>query len=77
MYIHAVMTIVLERAWAALKCDQLPVVLYKKKIKKKTDLTRTCVHTKTLCMVSKTLCTVSKSHGLARLNIGTEKQHTS
>ena len=26
MYIHALVTIVLERAWAALKCDQLPVV---------------------------------------------------
>ena len=25
MYIHALVTIVLERAWAALKCDQLPV----------------------------------------------------
>ena len=27
MYIHALVTIVLERAWAALKCDQLPVVM--------------------------------------------------
>ena len=26
MYIHALVTIVLERAWAALKCDQLPVL---------------------------------------------------
>ena len=26
MYIHALVTIVLERAWAALKCDQLPVI---------------------------------------------------
>ena len=25
MYVHALVTIVLERAWAALKCDQLPV----------------------------------------------------
>ena len=25
MYIHALVTIVFERAWAALKCDQLPV----------------------------------------------------
>ena len=25
MYIHALVTIDLERAWAALKCDQLPV----------------------------------------------------
>ena len=35
MYIHALVTIVLERAWAALKCDQLPVFNTKQKKKKK------------------------------------------
>ena len=44
--IYGLVTIVLERAWAALKCDQLPVVIIIIVLKKKKKLAQNLAFTK-------------------------------